>query len=467
MNMTPGIPETILPGFNALVRSFPAPKKTAPGVLVALSGGPDSVALLRLALLWAGKHGGQVEAAHFNHGLRGEASVADQTFCSELCDRYSVPLHLGSGDTNAEAANRGRGLEDAARQMRLDFFTGLLNKQHRLICCATGHHRDDRVETIVMRMFRGTGLDGLAGIRPRAGRMIHPLLPVSRREILDWLAELGQDHRIDQTNLDRDNTRAGVRNHLLPLARELFGHGCERSLLRLGDLAARDNSFLDDVTGESLAMCRAEDGGDGLIIEDLLALHPVIATRVLRKHLHDLPDFEGDLEAAHINRLLDWLPESKSSGKCDLTGSWQAVRRFSVLDFKPSGTDTAPRAQFELDIKVASESEFSDFSPESGNIPEPGAVYSLTCPTANIQGDIRLRHWQEGDVIVPFGMQGHRKVSEVLRDMKVNVADRHNILIVEDDAGILWIVDFMRAEKTRLLPSIEPGITIRVHGTQG
>ena len=187
----------LLPRLEALVRqAAPATNPPATGLLVALSGGPDSVALLYLARARAAATGAPLAATRLNHRLRGADADADESFCRELCARLGVPLQdVTRADPRPLARRRGLGLEEAGRVLRRRLLLRLLAARPELACAATGHHRDDQTETVIMRLFRGAGLDGMRGIRPVAGRIIHPLLAADRQEILAFLEALGQPWR--------------------------------------------------------------------------------------------------------------------------------------------------------------------------------------------------------------------------------------------------------------------------------
>ena len=165
-------------------------------VLVALSGGADSVALLRVLL----RLGYVCEAAHCNFHLRGEESLRDEQFVRELAARLDVPLHVIHFDTNEYAASHGVSVEMAARELRYGWF-GQLRRECGARVVAVAHHRDDSVETFLLNLVRGTGINGLQGIRPVNGEVVRPLLCVSRAEILEYLASLGQAYVTDSTNL--------------------------------------------------------------------------------------------------------------------------------------------------------------------------------------------------------------------------------------------------------------------------
>ncbi|MCA9547952.1 MAG: tRNA lysidine(34) synthetase TilS, partial [Myxococcales bacterium] len=220
----------------------------------------DRVALLLALRDWAAAAGRPLAAAHFHHHLRGAEADTDAAFCSDLCARLDVPLFTAGADPRPVARARGQGLEEAARHLRRRFCEGLLAEHPRFGWLATGHHRDDQVETVVMRLFRGTGPEGLRGIRPVAGAWLHPLLGVERAAILAWLEAAGQPWRTDETNTDGDNARARLRREFLPLAQGIFGAGCLEGPARLAELLDDDLTLLAGLTAGWLDAARAEGG---------------------------------------------------------------------------------------------------------------------------------------------------------------------------------------------------------------
>jgi len=430
------------------------------GVLVALSGGADSVALLRVAVAWRDDRGGAVEAAHLNHGLRGAASDADEAFCVELCESLGVKLHV----RRAEPRETGCNLEEAARNLRRAFFAELLDTRPRLAAWATGHHRDDQLETLIMRFFRGTGAEGLRGIRPVDGRTIHPLLRSDRAEITSYLRGIGQDWREDPTNADGSNTRGRVRCELLPVARDIFGAAADSAPLRLSELLTADAAVLE-ATARVLMEDMTTGGESSLAVADLVDMPQPLASRIVRLHLRDRYGLSTDLVRAHVDRLLDWLPESRSGAEIDLVGGWRARRDFERLVFTSPNVDSgmAPNTDFRILVKPADAKDVKTPEPEQGHEVPPSGEWRLTLPADALHGEPRLRPWIAGDRLVPFGMDGHKKISDILRESRVPSAKRAEILLVEDDEGPLWLVGLIRAERTRLLPSTTTAVTLLVH----
>ncbi|HPF69241.1 MAG TPA: tRNA lysidine(34) synthetase TilS [Candidatus Krumholzibacteria bacterium] len=438
------------------------PSVERPGLLVALSGGPDSTALLLGAVLWRDRTGAPLVAAHLNHGLRGEAADRDEQFCRELCARHGVPLRVGRDDPRPVARARGGGLEEAGRHLRRRFLESLLDAEPDLDAVATGHHRDDQTETVLMRLLRGTGPEGLRGIRPVAGRTIHPLLGVTRAEIAAFLAAAGQPWREDTTNLDGGNVRARLRREVLPLLRDLFGPGCDDAPARLAELMDDEQALLDGPTDEALARCRRDDGLDA---DALAGLPAPLARRVLRRWLAATAGTGAagpeDLALVHLEAVRALLADGASGSGVDLPGGRRVVRSFGRLE---QAAAIAPRRGEDYRIHVTREPTdraAADGDPGHGD-PDDETTWRLTCPASCLAGNLRVRNWRRGDRLRLLGLDGSKKLSDLFRDRRLPASARADVLVVEDDEGILWVVGLARAERTRLLPAGGPAVTLSV-----
>lgn len=274
----------------------------APGqkVICALSGGADSVALLWSLYLLKDKWNLTLEAAHFNHGLRGTEADSDEEFVKELCRRYQIPLHLGRGEVRVS----GRGLEDAARRARYAFLE-TLDPDARI---ATAHTADDNAETVLLHLLRGAGLRGLGGITPRRGRLIRPMLSVTRQEVEEFLAQWNLSYVTDGTNAEDAFLRNRVRHQVMPVLRRenpRFSENCSRMA---GELRL-DEDYMARETGNALEALRHRQGLD---TEGLLALHPALRSRVAGMYLKELGLREP--ERHHIQALLDLAATDRPSG---------------------------------------------------------------------------------------------------------------------------------------------------------
>ena len=431
-----------------------------PGLLVALSGGPDSVALLLAAKTWSLETGSPLAAAHFNYGLRPGDADRDASFCRDLCTKLDIELFESADDPRPVARTRGQGLEEAARHLRRRFFRKILGGNPHLHCVATGHHRDDQVETVLMRLFRGTGPHGLRGILPVSGQYIHPLLHLGRAEIVAFLEECGQPWRTDGSNLDGDNVRARIRRELLPLARGIFGPGSEIVPARMAELLQQDMEFLEGYTRAVLTETRSQDDPDQLSISRLLALDEGLAARVLRFWMDD--GQPSGLERVHVDNALSWLRSGQSGSGLDFPDGQRLCRDFDNLR-RVARSASRPPLRTAADYRILVSGKAVNTSEVKGvGDPADEATWRLTCPASCLKGNLRVRHPGPGDRIQPLGLEGSKKMSDLLREQRIPREDRPDILVVTDEEGILWVVGLARAERTRLLPSTQQTVTISV-----
>ena len=242
-------------------------------VLCAVSGGADSMCLLHL--LWS--QGYDVTAAHFEHGIRGEESLRDAKFVEDWCSAHGIPVVMEHGDAPAYAAQNGLSLEEAARKLRYDFLyktAEATGADHIL----TAHNRDDNAETLLFNLVRGSGTAGLCGIPRSRGRIRRPLLHVSRAEIEAYLKENEVPHVEDNSNQSEDYTRNLIRRRVTPLLREINPRFSEAAA-RTSRLASRDEDCLSALAADFI---KRELRDDSLSLSALRALHPAIASRVVR-----------------------------------------------------------------------------------------------------------------------------------------------------------------------------------------
>jgi tRNA(Ile)-lysidine synthase len=445
------------------------PQVARPGLLVALSGGPDSVALLMAAHSWSLSTGNPVEAAHLDHTLRGEESRQDALFCRDLCLGLGITLHTREEDPRPVAQLRGLGLEEAGRHLRLVFFDHLLAENPHLHCLAKGHHRDDQAETVIMRLFRGTGPEGLAGIRPVTDQVIHPLLGFNRSDILAFLEEIGQPWRNDASNLEGDNTRSRLRRELLPLVRDIFGQGCDQTPARLAELQNHDQLYLDQLAARAGAgLADDREGVPGLNVPGLLELPVALALRVIRGWLLEGCGADpGRLQFSHVMNILDWLRVGQSGGGLDLADGLRVIRDFDRIYPETEKAGLAP-GRPAADYRILVQKMETPADPvalgltEGTGTPNDREGWNLSVPSSVLQGNLKVRNPRPGDRFQPFGLDGTRKLSDLFRERRVPDSRRPEILLVEDDAGILWVVGLARSERTRLLPTTGSMVTICV-----
>ena len=414
--------------------------------IVALSGGADSVSLLFVLKHLEHELGIGVEAAHCNFHLRGAESVRDEEFCKQLCDRLSVPLHLIHFDTQAYADLHRVSIEMAARDLRYGYFENLRRDiEAQDICVA--HHRDDSVETVLLNLVRGTGLRGLRGIQPRNGNIIRPLLSLSREDIVQYLGALGESYVTDSTNLHNDVKRNKIRLDVMPLLRELnpsVSQSIFESSLRVGEAL----KVFDEAMKRSIADVTATSPPHHLTISP--PHHLVISVERLKQQpspeytLHEILSSYG-FTSAQIEQIYGSL-DTCSAGKIIASDSHElAFDRGSLLvQPRTNVADSARSMRIpetgtyvfsdSLKIKVAAEDCGDDYVPSR-------AADCVCLDASDIKFPLTLRHIEQGDRFVPFGMNGMKLVSDYLTDRKKNVFEKRAQLVVTDaQQRIVWLV---------------------------
>lgn len=378
-------------------------------VLVALSGGADSVALLRLLL----DLGYTCEAAHCNFHLRGEESNRDEAFVRQLCSQQNVKLHVTHFDTELEAAQRRISIEMAARELRYQWF-----EEIRLACgaaaIAVAHHRDDSVETFLLNLMRGTGINGLRGIRPKNGHIIRPLLCIWRHDIIAYLKRIGQSYVTDSTNLQDEYMRNKIRLNLLPLM-ESIHPSVQESILQTAHHLTEASLIYTQAVQEALQRIRK----DGDICIGKLLEEPAPQTL-----LHEVLSPLG-FNSAQIGDIFKAL--GRQSGKVFLSNSHQVVRDRELLLIERRATPQKPLLSYRTQPYT------SDFQ-----IPQSSHIACLDAQ--KVSQPLNLRLYRPGDYFIPFGMKGRKKVSDYLTDRKRSLFQKQKQWVLCSGEEIVWLV---------------------------
>ena len=373
-------------------------------VICAVSGGADSVALLWAMYLLRDKLQIKVEAAHFNHNLRGEESNRDARFVAELCDRYDIPLHMSGGTVTAGK----KGLEAAARNARYAFFDGLPGK------IATAHTADDNAETVLMHMVRGTGLKGLCGIRPVRGRIIRPMLSVTRDDVLSFLEEYHLQFVADSSNETDHFFRNRLRHHVMPLLKAENPRFAQ-SMTEMTHHLRQDDDWLE----QQACIQKTND------VKQLRALEKPIQNRILRMLLEDFGVLEASAE--HIALLSGVLCSDIPSAKADFPGNIRIGQVNGKLQ-KLSETSS-----FLIAVQV----------PGTYKLPEQNVQVSLSLqPISNgipfvPSGNLYIRSRCTGDRMRLPG--GTKSLKKLFIDRKIPAAYRNRVPVLADDAGVVAV----------------------------
>jgi len=425
-------------------------------VLVALSGGADSVSLVHLLRqLEDSGHVVIAGLAHFNHTLRAAADE-DQSFCRELAGALRLPFEAGRGDIRALAGAEGRSIEDAARRARYEFLEAAADR-FAADAIAVGHTRDDQAETFLLRLLRGAGPRGLAGIRPKSGRVIRPLIDVSRDELRVYIAERQLVFREDDSNADVTIARNRVRHELLPILRN-FSPSAVDVLAREADVAREDEDFLSRAAIELLpGIVLTSTHGITLEADPLRALHPAIASRIVREALERAApgQFFG---RDHIRSVLALAAERMGSAvSVPGLNVRRSVRRLLLEMAGPACSEQFFENSFQVPLSIPGEVSLPGWTVSAssaspfGGMPEFSSG-SVAVPASGLKLPLAVRSRRPGDRFRPLGMAGRgRKLQDFLVDRKVPRKERDTLpLVVDSDDRIVWVVGQSVAEDFRV-----------------
>ena len=440
-------------------------------VVVALSGGGDSVALAGLMCELSAKASWSVAGfLHINHQLRA-AAKKDAEFCRKLSDKLNVPFLIEKVDVVAMSRNLGISLEQAGHRLRYEIFSRIC--EHRVAdCVVTGHTRDDLAETVLLRLIRGAGPRGLAGIRPRNGFVVRPLLDITRKELRHYLKARGLPHREDETNEDTVVTRNRIRHSLIPFLRKNFSEGIINVLAREASIARADDEWMEREVDQAVGriVCYGEEGAD-IDSEAVAKLPLALARRVSKQVLEHVGGRPVNFD--QINRLLSLI---RTSCRSDVSVDFPGSRLFQ----SPDRTQLVRwNGRSQGSTLVMSEFEYILLVPGEIKVPELGEVVSATpsdcVPKLSARGrtvavsserivlPLTVRNWRHGDVIRPLGLGGHKKLQDLFVDRKISKAKRGTVPIVADSSGrIVWVAGQTLDEDFRVTDSARGVLILKV-----
>jgi len=435
-------------------------------VLVGVSGGGDSVALLAVLQRLGPPRGVTVTAAHFNHATRAGESDRDEAFVRKLCEERNVPLLTGSLGKATRTA--GLSVEDFLRRERYAFFDAASRKTgaNRV---ALGHHRGDQAETVLMNILRGSGLSGLGGIPPvrDGGRFIRPLIDCPPDEIADYLEKQGLPFITDSSNADERFLRNRVRNTLLPELERLFNPAIVDSLCRLADVFRQEDDYITRAARLVLEPWPHDASGTTVPVSALAALHPALRRRVVLEIVRGLsgPDCAVGLE--HVQAVLHLAEGGRPSGSLDLPGGLLVRRNYGSIDFRHAGRSetlyrdgrlpAGSRDRFRFDVTVPGTIRIESLamSVRFRELRRPPRKPQATARRAyldleRVSGPLVLRSAEPGDRIQPLGMKGTRKLSRLFIDEKIPRFERGRIPLLADEISILWVPGLRLSERVRV-----------------
>lgn len=435
-------------------------------ILAACSGGSDSLALVDLLAEYQQAGEIRLVVAHFNHCLRGDASDQDAEFVRLFCVERGLTFFGGAADVPALLRSQGGSLEELARSTRYHYFRQIAAQIGGGLI-ATGHHRDDQAETVLLNLLRGSGSRGLGAIQPFRGDVVRPLLCLNRIEIESYCRQKKLQPCTDDSNADVDFLRNRVRHELLPFLKKRYNPAVTETLCRTASLLADGQDFLRCQAMEQLnrATERIEQGYriDAMAF---FGMHVAMQRELLRLLLEQL---QGDLKNfgfVHIEQVRKLFLKEHGSRRIDLPGMWQARKSYQELFIEKrvsgpakSGVVTSGADAKTVLLDCSGETMLPEFGaairctriPAGGLMPNDLGPYKAVFDCAVLQFPLYVRRRLPGDLFYSLGAPGSRKLKKLLIDLKVPSRQRDLLPLVCDEKGILWVAGLRRSERGRVI----------------
>lgn len=425
-------------------------------IVVGVSGGADSLVLLHVLNEISPVFSLKLAVAHVHHGLRGKDADRDADFVEKICRDWQIPFYLKKVDVRELAYNWGISEEEAGRKVRYEFFDQVLRdiKGQKI---ALAHHRDDQAETILYHLIRGTGPKGLQGMKPvRDGRIIRPLLQISKKEIEEYCREKGLKYRVDATNKDTVYARNRIRNVVIPYIQKHFNPNFSESLIRLGDILQEEEEFLSYYSEQMFKKwVRVAYGEASIPLEFLNRCPKAIRRRIIRLAVEKLVNNMIDISYTHVEQVVNMALYSSAGSSLDLPGNLKIRKDYEALVLSnDEKTCSIPFFQYpitipgrvfikELDIEITCQRTEKPDVLHKG----PRCIY---VDADKIKGSLWIRNRKDGDRFQPLGMKGTKKLKDYFIDKKVPRSQRDAIPLVVDENSIIWVAGYQLNENYKI-----------------
>jgi tRNA(Ile)-lysidine synthase len=411
-------------------------------ILIAFSGGTDSLALL--LMLHALKEELHIDlgVCHVNHMLRGKDAEEDEIFCSEIARKLSIPFYSTKKDVRGYAKEKGMSVEVAGRELRYAFFKDIM-VNHRYEKCATAHHLDDQVETVLLNLMRGSGLNGLTGMSPKRERYIKPILFLKKEELHAYLKECNMEPREDESNTESIYQRNKVRNKLIPYIRENFNEDFPETIWRMTDLLKEDLDFIQEHVEKVKSEYVEKGKGNRIVIrKEAFLEHKAVVSRLLFDAIESVKGNFTDIEEVHIRDMIA-LQKNGTGKSIDIKDAVVAKNDYGNLIIERKKTDTErERNMLHEELKIPGTYVVDGKTIRFRYVERDEIVKDKKLRFFNgdlIEETVIVRNRQEGDRMRPFGMNGYRKLKNILIDKKISREDREKLLIFQNRNEIFYI----------------------------
>jgi tRNA(Ile)-lysidine synthase len=408
-------------------------------ILVALSGGPDSVFLLHFLNKFKKKFKIKLGAAHINHRLRGKDSERDESFCNAICNELSIPFYLLRKDIKSYSKKNKLSLEAAGRKIRYDFFEKVLKKD-KYNKILTAHNADDNAETVLLNLIKGTGIKGIAGIPVRRNNIVRPILALTKKEILEYLEENKFEYRVDESNLSNDFERNFLRNEIIPLIQKNLNPSFSSTAINTSLNLQRLNLELTErVSGFKSIVKIKHNKSVSIPIEFIKKENGFINSFAIKEIIEE--NFSVKLESNDLKKI--FLVVKKQSGKSEELSKKLIVinERDAITIKRKSQSVKYNKKKLSIGSEVKVDNKKLSIIEVKRNEVKIGKSNFIEFISADgLSKNFIVRHWKSGDKFFPIGMKGSKKISNYLNDIKINSSTKREQWILENNGRIAWVI---------------------------
>ena len=429
--------------------------KSGDTVIIGVSGGADSLCLLHVLSTLKNELNIKLFAAHLNHQFRGIEADMDAEFVEQTCTAWDIPHLIRSVDVSAYAKEQGLSSEEAGREIRYKLFNEVKDAINGNKI-AVAQNLNDNVETILMRLIRGTGLEGLKGIDAVRDDIIRPLLDQDRQSIEEYCKQNNLEPRIDKTNLQPIYLRNKIRLELIPYLKQRFNPSINEAIIRLGQVVREENHYLEQQTYELLnKLGEIKDSSIVIKTESLKKLHPAMQKRLLRKAVESIADTLNGFEYKHFQGIVELFDKSTGAA-IELPKDLRAYISYENLIICKKIENTDKKCYYKLKY------DYDNFIDEINemlrvkliNIKElstvPKSFNTVYIDADKIKHDIVVRSREQGDVFSPIGLKGSKKLKDYFIDKKIPREKRDQVMLLADGDEIVWILGSVISEKYKI-----------------
>lgn len=408
-------------------------------ILIALSGGPDSVFLLHFLNNYKKKYRIQIGAAHLNHLLRGKDSDRDELFCEAICNELKIPFLSARKNVKSYSLKSKQSIEVAARKIRYKFFNECTVKgEYSKI--ATAHTLDDNTETVFLNLIKGAGIKGLAGIPVKRENIIRPLLNVSKEEILFYLDANRFEYRIDKSNFSDEYERNILRNKILPLISQELNPAVSNSVLTAALNLQSIIHDLEKAKSELVPLIKTEFKNHLIIPLHIFNQYEnFLLSYSIKSFIEE--NFIVKLESSDIKKIFSIV--KKQAGKCEqLSGNLIVIKNRESILIKVKSEQIIPGLQKIKtgETKLIGNKFISVEKVMRNDIAFNNSSNIEYIDAEKVKGAFTIRYWKEGDRFTPLGMKGTKKISDYLNDIKINPSEKKEQLVLINNKNIVWII---------------------------